>query len=955
MTKIHRTISSHFSSLNTAQKNAVSNIDGPLLIIAGPGSGKTLVLVARTLNILQQKAAEPHEIVLCTFTEKAAFELRDRVAQGAHAIGYTGDLSRLHVGTIHGLCHQYLNQYRHHTSLGHGFEVLDELTQSLFLYEHFETIIGEPASNGLFLGKWKTKWTTIDGVKSFFDKITEELVDPQKLVKKGDPLVAAIGAAYIRYEECLQEKNILDFAHLQKQFVRLFEENDIAKKIQAEARYVMVDEYQDTNYIQEQLLMQLALPQNNLCVVGDDDQSLYRFRGATVRNILEFGVHFPKCSQVKLTVNYRSHQDIVAAYDKYMAAFDWSNPDGEVPFRHDKTIEPNPDGDHTDYPAVLSIWGASEADEADRLADMVAFLKKNKVIEDYNQVAVLLRSVRGERSTLYIEALERHGIPAFAPRARAYFESEPVRWMVACFAILLGWYGDQRGELKGPALVELGEYVEECIKLLARAGAVRSHPLAKLLQRRVAEIEALTEGQTLNRHLGDYLYEFLSFEPFAPALDNENNARNLAIFSQLLAVFQHYYHYSVITHKNRGFIRLHLFNSFLRFLHEGGINEYEDPDQPFPSGYVQLMTIHQSKGLEFPVVIVGSLSANINSGHQVDELLGPFYQRALLEPLKRITPFDRMRLHYVAFSRAERLLVLTTTEDPKGHFDPIWQGLPQWPHVKKSLLAAQRFTAKQRMPVKKTFSFTSHVKVYETCPRQYQFFRDYAFTPARSAEMFFGALVHQTIEDVHRWVLDGQALKLVKNAIPGLFDTNFRGLINAGYRPINDAQRDNALQQVNNYYAQNQDRMRQVIETEVDVSYEKESYILTGKVDLLLGKDDKLELLDFKSQPRPAVDVARLDHYYQQLLVYAHILEHRYHKYPERLGLYWTGEAKRDDALMVFPYKPERVTAAGEYFDSVVAHIQARDFAVKQLPEKKVCAECDIRSYCNKQGTIKLA
>ena len=464
MTEIHHTITSHFSSLNKAQKSAVGAIEGPLLIIAGPGSGKTLVLVARTLNLLQRGAAQPQEIVLCTFTEKAAFELRDRVAQGARAVGYTGDLSRLQVGTIHGLCHQYLNKYRHHTTLGHGFEVLDELTQSLFLYENFDAIIGEADASGLYLGKWKTTWSTIEGIHEFFDKITEELVDPQKLVKSRTPLIAAIGAAYIRYETCLQARNILDFAHIQKQFARLLEDPGVAEKIQAEARYVMVDEYQDTNFIQEQLLMRLALPQNNLCVVGDDDQSLYRFRGATVRNILEFGEYFPKCPQVKLTVNYRSHQDIVAAYDKYMAAFDWSNPDaskGRAPFRHDKTIKPNPAGDHADYPAVLSIWGASEADEADRLADLVGFLKKNKVIEDYNQVAVLLRSVRSEKSAPYIEALERHGIPAFAPRARAYFENEPVRWIVACFAILLGWYGDQRGELKGPALEELGKYVEE--------------------------------------------------------------------------------------------------------------------------------------------------------------------------------------------------------------------------------------------------------------------------------------------------------------------------------------------------------------------------------------------------------------------------------------------------------------------------------------------------------------
>ena len=275
--------------------------------------------------------------------------------------------------------------------------------------------------------------------------------------------------------------------------------------------------------------------------------------------------------------------------------------------------------------------------------------------------------------------------------------------------------------------------------------------------------------------------------------------------------------------------------------------------------------------------------------------------------------------------------------------------------MEQDLLAAQHFEPKEQVPLKKTFSFTSHLKVYETCPRQYQFFREYEFTPSRSAEIFFGALVHQTIEEIHRWVLEGQSLKLIERAIPGVFEDNFRALVNAGYRPISGPQREVALGQVTNYFEQNQDRMERVIETEVDVSLEKAQYILTGRVDLLLGEDDKLELLDFKSQPRPVADDGRLRHYYQQLLIYAHILEQRYTRTPERLALYWTGEAARDDALMLFAYRPDEVAQAGTYFDGVVDRIMARDFAVSQRPERKVCTECDFRTYCEGQGTIRIA
>jgi len=949
---LHPAIEQHYPFLNQAQREAVGNTEGPLLIIAGPGSGKTFVLVIRTLNILLQGKAEPKEIILCTFTEKAAFELRPRVAQAARTLGYTGDLSQLQVGTIHGICNNYLMRYRHHTPLLAGYEVLDELTQALFLFENFDAIFGEAAPDGKYLGHWRTRWTAIEGVQEYFNKITEELLDSEALIASHDPFVQQIGAAYVRYEQTMHVRNGLDFAHQQTLFYHLLNDRTIAAQVLAGIRYVLVDEYQDTNYIQEQIMLRLAAEHHNLCVVGDDDQSLYRFRGATVRNILEFGRHFEACPQVRLTRNYRSHRQIIAGYNRFMAGCDWSNPGSPYPFRYGKVIEENPDAEHPDYPAVLAVWGADEKDEGRRIADLIAYLKMHGVIEDYNQVALLLRSVQRTHSGPYLDALAVHGIKAFAPRARAYFENEEVKLIVGCFAILLGWYGDNRGELRGHGLQDLAAYVDDCLVSMVKAGVKNRHPLAQTLQRRVGEIDGLKEGATLNRHLGDYLYEFLAHEPFAALLSDENCARNLAIFSQLIAVFQHYYHYSVITYANRGYLRLHFFNSFLRFLHLGGINEYEDPDRPFPSGYVQVMTIHQSKGLEFPVVIVGSLAANISSGKQVDHLLGPLYHRPRFEPESRITEFDRMRLHYVAFSRAEKLLVLTATETPKPHFNPIWQGLPQWPYAQKELLAAQHFVPKVRAPVKQTFSFTSHVKVYETCPRQYQFFKEYAFVPSRSAEIFFGSLVHQTIEDMHRWILEGQSAAEVAPRIPQFFQANFGGLVNAGYRPLNDAQRDLAYQQVMAYFDQNQDRMQRVVATEVDVSWEKDTYILTGRVDLLLGEDDRLELLDFKSQPRPVQDAARLAHYHQQLLVYAHILEHRYGKYPERMALYWTGEARREDALMVFPYEPHKVDTAGAYFDGVVARIQARDFTVHRAPERKVCAECDFRLYCRKQGAI---
>ena len=941
-------IDKHFPDLNPAQRAIVGHMDGPLLAIAGPGSGKTHCIVLRALNLLLHEKAVPRQLVLCTFTEKAAFEMRDRLSAAAKKVGYAGDLSELSVSTIHGLCNDILTRHRHRTPLGNNYEILDDLTQLLFIFENFDDIIG-PDEEGLYLGKWKTRWTAIKGARSYFDKITEELVQPGRLEDSDSPFLHHLARAYRAYEHALHQSNRIDFAHLQTTVHELLSDRTHRQALTADIRYVLVDEYQDTNYVQEQLLFKLTEHNRNLCVVGDEDQSLYRFRGATVRNILEFPQRLADCTVVQLTTNYRSHKDIIQRYDRWMASSDWSNPIG-VPFRYDKTIEPDPEADYPNYPSVFSVWGSNRRDEAQRFADLVQYLKQNEIISDYSQIALLLHSVRQEHSDPYLQALEDRGIRAFCPRARAFFDNAEIRDMVACLAIVFGWHSSGRGVVSG-ATAGLASYVDQAIVSLAQR-FTQGDPLSVALRVWTDDIAGLKEGQSLDLRPADFFYHLLALEPFRTAVQSENAARNLAVLSQLINTFQTYYHYTVVTHRNREYLRFHLFNSFLRLLHDGGINEYEDPDQPFPKGHVQVMTIHQAKGLEFPVVAVGSLSTRLSSPKQIDRELGPFYQRPPFEPEGRITTFDRMRLHYVAFSRPQKILVLTAHESPKGYFASIWQGLSQWPYVQKELLAAQRFQLHERMPIKKSYSFTGDLKIYETCPRQYQFFREYDFTPSRSAVIFFGLLVHQTIEEIHRIVIDGHLDSLNKDRIRDLFERTYRFLCLSDVRPIGDAAKEAAFKQVMDYFEQNQCEMKRVIQTEVDVSLEKDGYILVGKVDLLLGSDGKLELLDFKTSPRPRESPGLIVAYERQLCTYAHILEQRHARRVDRMLLYWTSEPRKEDALMVVPYDPSRADEAGRHFDKVVRLIHAKEFSVEIPPEPGICKECDLRLLCNAEGII---
>ena len=200
-------------------------------------------------------------------------------------------------------------------------------------------------------------------------------------------------------------------------------------------------------------------------------------------------------------------------------------------------------------------------------------------------MALLLHSVRQEHSGPYLAALEAKGIPAFCPRARAYFENDEVRLMVACLAVIFGYYGEGRGQVKRQYARRAARTTSMLASWPWAAGTVARTLWPQLCEVSSQILQGLREGEALDLRPADYFYRLLALEPFASLVKNENRARNLAILSQLLNTFQNYYHYTVVTYRNRlSPSASHLFNSFLRLLYDGGINEYEDPDQPFPKG-----------------------------------------------------------------------------------------------------------------------------------------------------------------------------------------------------------------------------------------------------------------------------------------------------------------------------------------------------------------------------------
>ncbi|HWS83380.1 MAG TPA: ATP-dependent DNA helicase [Ktedonobacteraceae bacterium] len=947
--------------MNDQQCRIISHKKGPLLVIAGPGSGKTHSLVLLAMNLLLCGDAQPSQLVLCTYTEKAAYEMHDRIASIARDIGYDEDLSELKINTIHGICNQFIIENLHHTPLGNNYETLDQFTQRLLLVEYIDEIC-PPQMRSFFQHYWKTQATGEIAKKFqfFFDKIAEELIF-EKLKRSlaeiksyrsdSDKFLYYLTHAYKSYQMILAKTNRIDFAHLQKCAYNLLERPDTRHSITKGIRYVLVDEYQDTNYIQERILTLLAsaTDDRNICVVGDEDQALYRFRGATVRNILEFADTFPQCKTVHLITNYRSHPGIINVCNRWITSIDWSNPEG-TSFRAEKTIRPSFERNDQEYPSVLSIGDVDVVAEAEQFADIVFSLKEQQRISDYSQVALLLYSVRSGISDVFIEALKSKGIPAFCPRARTYFDQEEICLMMGCLARIVGYQ-----ETKQDGLVEhsgLPEYLRNCHMLLAK-----QCQLLPALEQKLQEIEseiahAEEDRQLAGKQLADYFYHLVFTEPFMSLLSSIDRLHNLSLFSHFLQIFQNYYHVN-ITPYHLPQVEFDLFHRFFCLLYEDGVNQYEDLQMPLQQGYVQVMTIHQAKGLEFPVVVVGRLDKLPLGTTNEDRDLQPFYHRLPFEPVQRIAGFDLRRLYYVAFSRAQNLLILTANKKPHAQFASLWKEISAWQYAyNSSLQSMPPSKLEPHTPLKSRYSFTNHIRMYETCPRQFQYFREHKFASTRSLEVFSGLLIHQTLEGIHQIALGGNIDTLNDQKVQAIFERTLHFLKCSSTFSMDVGEQEKALRQVLNYFHNNYLELHRIAATELSIQVEQDDYILTGKIDLVMKGNEGLEIIDFKTRARPEDNSDHLVFYKRQLYLYAYGLEKRMKELPKRLLLYWTAEERKEDALMEIPYSDEDVKQVRIYFDEFVGKIKQHQFDVIIPPQPEICGSCNIRHLCIKEGII---
>ena len=609
-----------FSFMNPMQQQAVFATEGPVLILAGAGSGKTTVLVNRISYILQSGLCQPWNILAITFTNKAAGELKERICNTVPEGG-----SDIWAATFHSTCARILRRYGDRIGYTSHFTVYGTDDQKRLVKDILKQL------------GYDEKIFSVKDVLAAISRAKDKMQKPQDLLKNAefDSRAEAVSKIYEVYQHRLQTSDAMDFDDLLCKAVELFEqEPEILSYYQRQFKYIMVDEYQDTNRVQYQFVSMLAKLHGNICVVGDDDQSIYKFRGATIENILSFENTFKGAKVIRLEQNYRSTQTILDAANGVI-----SNNN----LRKGKTLwTQNPKGDKIEVRTC-----DSEREEALFIAktimDGVADGKK------YSDFAILYRT--NAQSNAIEQALSRSGIPHRIIGGHRFYDREEIRDMVAYLQVINNPHDDVRltriinvpKRAIGAATVSkaadiaagLGESIYTVIK------DADDYPQLSRAASKLREFVKMIDGLMEAEASGDYslaeLYQMIldhtNYEAYLRAEKENADVRieNIEELSSNIIKFEEDYGDEADL------------SSFLEEISlMTDIDNYDaDADT------CVMMTLHSAKGLEFPVVFITGMEDGLFPSHismdSPDEI------------------DEERRLAYVGITRAKQKLYLTKT------------------------------------------------------------------------------------------------------------------------------------------------------------------------------------------------------------------------------------------------------------------------------------------------------
>jgi len=765
-------------NLNKEQTEAVKHTNGPLLIVAGAGTGKTTVITRRIAYLIEQKLAKPDEILALTFTDKAAGEMQERV-DILLPLGYHD----MWISTFHSFCQRILEQHGLDIGLPGDFKLLNQ-TQSWILVhnnlEKFNLDYYRPLGN-------PKKF--ISALLKHFSRCKDELITPESYLEYAQTLrlqtdqptkvkrqkaktlpsnneqdeteisrIQEIAGAFHVYEKLLLDNNYLDFANLINFTLKLFEKRpQILKRYRQHFKFLMVDEFQDTNYAQYQLIKMLGGDQKNLVVVGDDDQSIYKFRGASVSNILHFKDDYPGFKQITLTDNYRSGQKILdLAYDFIQA----NNPDRlEKKLKIDKRLK----SQEAQKGEIVVLEGKDLSEELDLIAKKIVELKSKNPESIWNDFAILLRSNSAAQEILPV--LAKYGIPHTFVANTGLYQKTLIANLIAYLSVLNNFH-DSFALYRVLGFDEFKIPPKDLATLLAVSDK-KTLSLFEMLEnaKTVPGIGQATQGvieKTLlllrshaklaqEKSANEVLVDIVKDLDLEAVLEEETlqNAENRELLEQFYKKIESF----VVENTDKS---LHHFLHLLDLEAEAGDEGQIKFDPNLGPESLKVLTAHSAKGLEFNYVFVPNL---------VDQRFPTRARGDLIEiptPLiKDILPEgdfhlqEERRLFYVAITRAKSHLYLSWAKDYGGaktkkpslflQETKLVPGPVTTQATGKVIFspAAKKDVVYQLLP--ETFSFSA-LKAFENCPLQYKYQYYLKLPTPGSAYFSFGQTMHKVFE-----------------------------------------------------------------------------------------------------------------------------------------------------------------------------------------------------------------
>ena len=759
------------SKLNKQQAAAVTHGDGPVLLIAGAGTGKTTVVTNRIAWLIANGRAKPDEILAVTFTDKAAAEMEERVDQ-LLPLGYTD----LWIHTFHAFCQRILTDHAIDIGVPNSFRLLDTTSAWMLVHDNFQKFeldYYKPLGN-------PTKF--IHALLTHFSRCKDEGISPEEYLQYAEKLkldtdqmgdrdaadeesarVLELANAYHTYQQLLLEKNVLDFGDLINYTLKLFRSRKkILQQYRAQFKYIVVDEFQDTNYAQYELIKLLAAPANNVMVVGDDDQSIYKFRGASFSNILKFKQEYPDATEMYLTDNYRSGQKIL---DKAYEFIQLNNPDRlEVKLGGLGALNKKLKS-HLPLEGLVSVLHYKTADDEVRgVIEKIMELKNADPDLNWHDIAILVRA--NEQAQRFVRYFRSMQLPHQFVASRGLY-SQDIIIAIMSYLKLLDNYHESEALYKILSLPIFAFDAEDLIHLNHLASQ-KSWSLWHTINNCVGQIElkkqtvdalqkflALIARHTqLAREIDPsvLIYRFLEDSGYLTILTLEDSTETR---EQLLFLNQFYKKVRTWEEEHLGGRVKEFIDAINLELESGDAGHLEQDIEAGPD-QITISTVHGAKGLEYRYVFIANV---VHLRFPTRERKDPIELPEAL--VKDILPSgdahlqEERRLMYVALTRAKEAAYLTYADDygnatlkkPSVFLAELGLDTTSGPlPVNQELVLPE--VHEQKIPqytLPHKFSFTQ-LRAFETCPKQYYYAHIIRIPSAGKAVFSFGKVLHAVLE-----------------------------------------------------------------------------------------------------------------------------------------------------------------------------------------------------------------